>query len=107
MIEKQELHCHACNRYVQFELDITVNGNYTLDCPNCGHKHCRVVADGRITDVRWDQRNGPLNSYPVIQVSGATTTAASSFTAYTASGSASVSYDTYLWANGSTGTSAY
>ena len=98
MIEKQELHCHACLRYVQFEIDVEVNGNYTLDCPNCGHEHCRVVNNGVITDVRWDQRNGPLNGMPVFQVYGATASSTSSFTSYQSSG-ASVSFDTYLWAD--------
>ena len=58
MIEKQELHCHECQRYVQFELDMELNGNHVLNCPNCGHEHCRVVKDGKITRERWDQRNG-------------------------------------------------
>ena len=56
---KQELHCHACGRYVQFEIDMDLDGNHVLNCPNCGHEHCRVVKAGKITDIRWDQRNGP------------------------------------------------
>ena len=59
MIERQELHCHACQRYVQFDIDVSLNGNHVLHCPNCGHEHCRVVEDGVITDARWDQRNRP------------------------------------------------
>ena len=58
-VEKQELHCHACQQYVQFELDLSLNGNHVLECPNCGHEHCRVVRDGRITDIRWASNNGP------------------------------------------------
>lgn len=57
MIEKQELHCHNCNQYVQFELDLTLNGNHIITCPICGHEHCRVIENGKITDRRWDQRN--------------------------------------------------
>ena len=57
-IEAQELHCHNCDRYVQFNLDLSLNGNHVLRCPNCGHEHCRVVMDGKITGERWDQRNG-------------------------------------------------
>lgn len=67
-VVRQELHCHACNGYVQFELDTAINGNHVLNCPNCGHEHCRVVRDGKISDVRWDQRNG-WGSGPVYQVS--------------------------------------
>lgn len=59
MTERQELHCHECRRYVQFDVDLSLDGNHVLNCPNCGHEHCRVVRRGRITDIRWDQRNGP------------------------------------------------
>lgn len=57
-IEKQEIYCHNCNRYVQFPMDLSLNGNHVLLCPNCKHEHCRVVKDGVITGERWDQRNG-------------------------------------------------
>jgi len=36
MLIKQELHCHGCNQYVQFEVDINQDGNYTIPCPKCG-----------------------------------------------------------------------
>ncbi|KKK83779.1 hypothetical protein LCGC14_2789980 [marine sediment metagenome] len=58
MIERQELYCHECDKYVQFNLDMSLNGNHVLKCPNCEHEHCRVVKDGKITSDRWDQRNG-------------------------------------------------
>ena len=57
MNEPQELYCHGCGYYVQFNLDMELNGNHVLECPNCGHEHCRVVKDGKITSERWDQRN--------------------------------------------------
>lgn len=56
---RQELWCHACDHHVQFICDLSLDGNHVLHCPNCGHEHCRVVKDGVITDIRWDQRNGP------------------------------------------------
>jgi hypothetical protein len=59
MIERQEIHCHACDKWVQFKIDLELNGNHVLKCPNCQHEHCRVVKDGHITDIHWDQRNGP------------------------------------------------
>lgn len=64
MDEVQELHCHACGRYVQFRLDLSINGNHVLNCPNCGHEHCRVVHDGKITDIRWDSRNQTIRISP-------------------------------------------
>lgn len=56
--QRQELHCHNCDRYVQFIVDHGLDGNHVLNCPNCGHEHCCVVKDGIITEDRWDQRNG-------------------------------------------------
>ena len=81
MNEVQELHCHACGRYVQFRLDLSINGNHVLNCPNCGHEHCRVVRDGKITDIRWDSRNQTIRISPnvistttySVTTSGATT----------------------------------
>ena len=56
-LRRQELYCHDCGRYVQFDVDLSLDGNHILSCPNCSHEHCRVVKDGEITDIRWDSRN--------------------------------------------------
>ena len=53
--ERHELHCHACDKYVRFNMDLSVDGNYKIDCPNCGHDHYRVVRNGKVTDNRWGQ----------------------------------------------------
>lgn len=76
-LERQELWCHGCDNYVQFDCDVALNGNHVLECPRCGHEHCRVVRDGRITDIRWGQRNGPTW---VMSVSNATVSGTSTFT---------------------------
>lgn len=55
---RQELWCHECQRYVQFEIDIELNGKHVIICPNCGHEHCRIVNNGVITEERWESRNG-------------------------------------------------
>lgn len=55
---RNELHCHNCDKYVQFIIDQGLDGNHVIPCPNCGHEHCRVVKNGLITDDRWDSRNG-------------------------------------------------
>lgn len=88
MIERQELHCHNCGQYVQFDIDLSEDGNMTLPCPVCGHEHCRVVKDGKITAERWDQRNGTAvfvggstNSF-YISASNISTTAQSTFSNY-------------------------
>lgn len=64
MIEKQEIYCHACGKYVHFPLDLSLNGNHVLNCPNCGHVHCMVVRDGAITNYRRDIRNGFTYVFP-------------------------------------------
>ena len=98
MIERQELHCHACDRYVQFNMDLSLNGNHVLKCPNCGHEHCRVVTDGKITADRWDSRNG---SAIYISANTATTSNTSIFTtnltaAAASNSSASIAMSSWL-----------
>jgi hypothetical protein len=89
MIERQELHCHACQKYVQFDVDTEQSGNLVLECPNCGHEHCRVIEDGKITDQRWDQRNGaPYQGYSgnvtlTIVITNASWTNQSTYDTYT------------------------
>ncbi len=34
MLERQELFCHNCQSYVQFNLDTEMDGQYILNCPN-------------------------------------------------------------------------
>lgn len=78
-IRRQEIHCHNCLKYVQFDLDLEMNGNHELTCPVCGHKHLRVVKNGEITEERWGTTNAP-----VIPISNNTVswTTASTFTSY-------------------------
>lgn len=102
MIERQELHCHGCDQYVQFDLDLSLNGNHVLTCPKCGHEHCRVVRNGRITGDRWDSRN--VSSYAVGSV---TTSAVSTFSSYAAASTAgaTVVYGYGAWMNTTGGAS--
>lgn len=79
MVERQEIYCHNCGKYVQFDIDMSLNGNHVLKCPECGHEHCRVVKDGIITGDRWDSRNP--NTYTVSS-NGITVSYASTFTMY-------------------------
>jgi hypothetical protein len=95
MTEKQEIHCHNCNRYVQFDMDLSLNGNHVLHCPNCNHEHCRVVKDGVITDDRWDQRNG--NTFTI---TASTCTITSTYTTYmsvSTTGSVATSGSVFLY----------
>jgi hypothetical protein len=81
---RQEMFCHGCDGYVQFELEIDVDGEYQIDCPNCGHQHFRYVRNGRITDQRaWGGSSGTSGSqytqvtwqtYSVISMDGGNST---------------------------------
>ena len=93
-IEKHELHCHACNNYVQFDLDPEWrNGNYVIKCPNCAHEHCRVIKDGRVTDRRWDHRN---SAQPATYLGATSSTVSIS---YTFVGKATGTFMSEAWAN--------
>lgn len=98
-IRSQELHCHSCQKYVQFRIDLELDGNHVLDCPNCGHEHCRVVKDGVITDIRWDQRNGQTHTATTYG-----TTSVSTWTSYNSTTSGTASTMLYeSWMNTGTG----
>jgi len=81
-IEVQELYCHGCGRYVQFTLDLNLNGNYAIKCPNCGHVHYRVIRNGKITGIRWDP------SLATYYLRGYTSTSSSTYSTYSTSTSA-------------------
>jgi len=80
-IERQELYCHACRRYVQFDIDTSIDGNYVIVCPNCKHEHYRVVKNGIITEDRWGSTNN-LSSYMMVNVATMTTSQNSTFSLY-------------------------
>jgi len=91
MRKREELFCHACNRYVQFEIDINNDGNYTIPCPNCGHDHYRVVSGGLVTDERWQSSGG------FVQISGATSSTQSSTCNYYSASTATYTTGTGTW----------
>lgn len=56
-IVTEVLHCHNCSKRFSARVDYRINGNHILLCSYCGHEHCRVVKDGRVTGDRWEKRN--------------------------------------------------
>jgi hypothetical protein len=50
--------CHECGKQFVALLDYGINGNHIIHCPNCGHEHCRVIEQGKITGERWSSRYG-------------------------------------------------
>lgn len=96
MNQKQELHCHNCDNYVRFDLDLSVDGDYKLICPSCGHEHYRVVKDGNITDQRWGRDPSQANGG-----SGWTTIYATSWAqvSYQATSASTNQFTTDAWAS--------
>lgn len=92
-----EIYCHECNRYFRFDWDVTKNGNHVVKCPGCGHEHCRVIENGRVTSTRWDSRNGVTYRY----LGTSTTGSGSKFQFYTG-GSTATADDNYpgAWTEG-------
>lgn len=44
----QEFYCGECNGYFMVRLNMALNHEVHVKCPNCGHEHRRVVQDGII-----------------------------------------------------------
>ena len=55
-ISRTDMLCSHCSREFIAELDFSINGNHIIECPLCGHEHCRVITNGVITSERWDSR---------------------------------------------------
>jgi len=96
---RTEIYCHECNGYVRFTLDDSLNGNHIITCPNCGHEHCRVIKDGKVTGDRWSSRNGQT-----YYVSSSTTTFTATSSELTYAGS-SISY--YQWSSAASNTTGW
>jgi len=96
-IEMQELYCHNCGNYVQFPIDLSLNGNHVLHCPSCNHEHCRVVKDGVITGERWDDRNGQSFWISSNVTTSSSTTASTNWRVMGSWGAAMSSGSVYQW----------
>jgi len=55
-VVRTDMNCTNCSKNFIAELDHSVDGNHVVECPYCGHEHCRVIIDGQITSDRWDSR---------------------------------------------------
>lgn len=58
----EEFYCsiegRGCGGYFLTYLRHSDSGNFTIECPNCGHHHFRVVEDGLVTADRHRERSG-------------------------------------------------
>lgn len=58
---KVEFYCNECYKYFDIKLNMSLNGNHRVHCPNCGHVHYRKIKDGEITDVRFfENQDSPI-----------------------------------------------
>jgi hypothetical protein len=59
---QEEFYCSTsgggCEGYFLTWLRDDMNGNYTIECPNCEHHHFRVVKDGLVTGDRHSDQHG-------------------------------------------------
>ena len=53
-IVRTEEKCSECSKLIVAKINFDVNGNYRIACPHCGHLHCRVIKDGKMTSDRFD-----------------------------------------------------
>lgn len=62
---RTDMYCHECYGNFVATLDYSLNGNHTIECPKCGHRHYRVIKDGMVTSERhdsdMDNHNVPKN----------------------------------------------
>ena len=82
---REELFCTHCSRYVQFEIDRSLEGRHEFTCPQCGHIHYRVVRNGKITEERWGTDMRGMMTF------GATVIGTTSYSVYTDTGSTAFS----------------
>lgn len=55
--QKFEFYCSNCGKYFDVNLNTSLDGNYRVHCPNCGHTHYRVLKSGKITDTRFPEND--------------------------------------------------
>lgn len=54
--QRTDMHCTECSKGFVALLNYDIDGNHIVECPWCGHEHCRVIKDGRVTEERWSSR---------------------------------------------------
>jgi len=59
---KEEFYCDTsgggCGKYFLTYLRSNMTGNYTVECPGCGHQHFRYIKEGVVTNDRHHIRAG-------------------------------------------------
>jgi len=55
-----EFYCTECAKHFDVKLNTSLNGNYRIHCPMCGHVHFRELKNGEITGVRFPDNHESL-----------------------------------------------
>ena len=58
-----QFYCQECRKYFDVKLNMELNGNHRVHCPNCKHIHYRMIKDGMITEARFTENSN--NEYIV------------------------------------------
>lgn len=58
---KHEFYCTCCCKYFDIKMNLNLDGNYRIHCPNCGHVHYRQIVKGKITNTRF-----PVNDCKIL-----------------------------------------
>lgn len=58
---RTDVNCTECGKTFIAQLDFDLDGNHIVECPYCGHEHCRVVTHGKVTGERWDSKQQRIN----------------------------------------------
>ncbi len=79
---RTDMNCTHCSKNFVALINGKIDGNHVVECPWCGHEHCRVVEKGVITSDRWDSRSqridvGKRNVWKSDDLQVTTSTAAS------------------------------
>jgi DNA-directed RNA polymerase subunit RPC12/RpoP len=54
---RTDMYCTECGKNFIAKLDYDIEGNHIVECPHCGHEHCRVIEGGKISEERWSSRH--------------------------------------------------
>lgn len=54
---RTDMNCTECGNIFIAQLDFSIDGNHIVECPHCGHEHCRVIKEGKVTGDRWSSRD--------------------------------------------------
>lgn len=53
---RTDMNCTNCSKNFIAQLDMALDGNHVVECPHCGHEHCRVIKAGVVTGDRFESR---------------------------------------------------